>query len=289
MRHRFIFLPLLLMAAGVSAQEVGSRLSEDQIRDLFRKVADADLKNDKVQHDYTYTEREETHVLDGNGQVKSTEIKTYEVMDLYGSEVRRLVAKDDKQLSSEEAAKEEARIQKIVVRRGGEGEKEREKREERSDKKREEDRQFVREVADAYNFQLVSNESMDGRETYVIDGEPRPGYRPHLKEAAILHKFRFRAWIDKDEAEWRKLDIQCIDTVSFGLFLARLHKGSRVRLDQVRINNEVWLPQHLAVKVDARVALLKEFNLEFDTTYRDYKKFRTETKIVPVGEVQEQH
>jgi len=289
MRHRFIFLPLLLMAAGVSAQEVGSRLSEDQIRDLFRKVADADLKNDKVQHDYTYTEREETHVLDGNGQVKSTEIKTYEVMDLYGSEVRRLVAKDDKQLSSEEAAKEEARIQKIVVRRGGEGEQEREKREERSDKKREEDRQFVREVADAYNFQLVSNESMDGRETYVIDGEPRPGYRPHLKEAAILHKFRFRAWIDKDEAEWRKLDIQCIDTVSFGLFLARLHKGSRVRLDQVRINNEVWLPQHLAVKVDARVALLKEFNLEFDTTYRDYKKFRTETKIVPVGEVQEQH
>ena len=57
----------------------------------------------------------------------------------------------------------------------------------------------------------------------------------------------------------------------------------------MRINNEVWLPQHLAVKVDARVALLKEFNLEFDTTYRDYKKFRTETKIVPVGEVQEQH
>jgi hypothetical protein len=41
----------------------------------------------------------------------------------------------------------------------------------------------------------------------------------------------------------------------------------------------------LAVKVDARVALLKEFNLEQDVTYRDYKKFRADTKIVPVGEV----
>ena len=62
----------------------------------------------------------------------------------------------------------------------------------------------------------------------MIDAEPRPGCRPHLKEAAILPKFRFRAWIDKRAAEWKKLDVQCIDTVSFGLVLARLHKGSRI-------------------------------------------------------------
>jgi len=51
----------------------------------------------------------------------------------------------------------------------------------------------------------------------------------------------------------------------------------------------VWLPQHMAVKLDARVALLKEFNIEQETTYRDYKKFRADTKVVPVGEVPEQH
>jgi len=38
------------------------------------------------------------------------------------------------------------------------------------------------------------------------------------------------------------------------------------------------------MKLDVRVALLKEFNLNDDITYRDYKKFRTDTKIVPVGE-----
>jgi len=67
--------------------------------------------------------------------------------------------------------------------------------------------------------------------------------------------------------------------------LARLHKSSRIVFEQTRVNGEVWLPRHLAVKVDARVALLKEFNLEQDVTYRDYKKFRADTKIVPVGEV----
>jgi hypothetical protein len=43
------------------------------------------------------------------------------------------------------------------------------------------------------------------------------------------------------------------------------------------------------VKVDVRVALLKDFDIEDDLTFRDYKKFRTDTKIVPIGEVQPPH
>jgi len=291
-----ILLAAFLVSAGASAQDVTvppapasgpASLSEDQIRDLLRRAADADLKNDKMQRNYTYTEREETRKLDGKGKVKSTESKTYDVMELYGSHVRRLVARDDQALSGDAARKEEERIQKVTARRANEDEKERQKRQEGADKQRDEDRQFVREVADAYNFRLTGVESPDGRDTYVIDAVPRPGYQPHLKDARMLPKFRFRAWIDKSDAEWKKLDIQCIDTVSFGLVLARLHKGSRIVIEQTRVNDEVWLPQHMAVRVDARVALLKEFNIALDTAYRDYKKFRADSKVVPVGEVTE--
>ena len=59
----------------------------------------------------------------------------------------------------------------------------------------------------------------------MIDADPRPGYEPHMKDAKFLPKFRFRVWIDEAEKQWVKLDIQCIDTVSVGLFLLRLHKG----------------------------------------------------------------
>ena len=85
----------------------------------------------------------------------------------------------------------------------------------------------------------------------------------------------------------KKLDVQFIDTVSFGLFIARLHKGSRVVIEQTRVNDEVWLQQHIAVRVDARIALLKDLDVEVDVTDRDYKKFRTDTKIVPIGELRE--
>jgi len=259
-------------------------LSEDQIRALIRQTAEKDMENDKKQRDYTYMQREEEHKLDGHGQVKSTEIKTSEIMELYGEQIERLISRDDKPLSDKDAKKEEEKVQKLIEKRKDESENDRKKREEKAEKEREQNREFVREVADAYNFRFAGIESLDGRDTYVIDGEPRPGYTPHLKEAKILPKFRFRAWVDKDESQWKKLDIQCIDTVSFGLFLARLHKGSRIIIEQTRINDEVWLPQHIAVKVDVRVALLKDFNLEDDITYRDYKKFRTSTKILPAAE-----
>ena len=195
-------------------------LNQDQIRDLIRRTAQNDMENDKRQRDYTYIQREEQHRLDGKGEVKSTETKTSEILEIYGEQVERLIAKDDKPLSEKDAAKEEEKIQKLIDKRKDESEKDREKREEKEEKDREQDRQFVREVADAYNFTFVGIDSLSGRDTYVIDGEPRPGYEPHLKEAKILPKFRFRAWIDKDESQWKKLDIQCIDTVSFGLFLA---------------------------------------------------------------------
>ncbi len=264
---------------------VTPELSQDQIRALIRQVADKDIENDKKQNDYTYIQREEEHKLDGKGEVKSSESRTQEIMVLYGEQIQRLIAKDDKPLSEKDAAKEEERIRKLTDKRKNETEDQRRKRTEEEEKDREDARKFVGEVADAYNFRLVGTENLDGRETYVIDAQPRPDFQPHLKQAKILPKFRFRAWVDQAESQWVKLDAECIDTVSVGWFLARIHKGSRLLIDQTRVNDEVWLPRHVAIKVDVRVALLKNFNLEADVTYRDYKKFRTDTRIVPAAEI----
>jgi len=257
------------------------------MQQLLRVVADKDIENDKRLRDYTYIERDEEHKLDGKGQVKSTEAKTYEIMELYGEQVQRLIEKDDKALDAKDAAKEEEKIQKIIDKRKNESEDERKKREEKEEKDREEDRKFVREVADAYNFRLVGTESLGGREAWVIDGEPRPGFEPHMKESKFLPKFHGRVWIDKSDLQLAKMDVECLDTISWGLFLARFHKGSRFMLEQTRVNDEAWLPLHLTAKIDVRLALLKNFDVDLEQTYRDYKKFRATTKIVGVGEVQQ--
>jgi hypothetical protein len=260
-------------------------LSQEQMQRLFRVVADKDMENDKRLRDYTYTEREEEHKLDGKGEIKTTEVKTYEVMELYGEQVQRLIEKDDKPLDAKDAAKEEEKIQKVIDKRKNESDEARRKREEKEEKDREEDRKFVREVADAYNFKLVGTELVGGREAWVIDGEPRPDFVPHMKESKFLTKFRGRVWIDKSDLQLAKMDVECLDTISWGLFLARFHKGSRFMLEQTRVNQEVWLPRQLTAKVDVRLALLKNFNVDVEQSYRDYKKFRATTKIMAVEDV----
>jgi hypothetical protein len=260
-------------------------LSQEQMQQLFRVVADKDIENDKKLRDYTYIERDEEHKLDGKGDVKSTEVKTYEVLEIYGEQVQRLIEKDDKPLDSKEAAKEEEKIQKIIDKRKNESEGDRRKREEKEQKDREEGRRFVHEVADAYNFTLVGTELVGGRDAWVIDGEPRPGFVPHMKESKFLSKFRGRVWIDKADLQLAKMDVECLDTISWGLFLARFHKGSRFMLEQTRVNEEVWLPRQVTAKVDVRLALLKNFNVDMDQTFRDYRKFRASTKIYSVEDL----
>src|SRR5882724_267640 len=285
-------LLVLLLSFSVFAQDgtaTGDRattaqLSQDQIRNLIREAAEKDIENDKKQRDYTYVQREEEHKLDGRGQSKSSESRTYEIMVLYEEPVRKLIAKNDKPLNETDARKEDEKVQKIIEKRKNESESDRRKRLDKQDKDREDGRRFVKEIADAYNFRFAGKDILDGRETQVIDADPRPGYEPHMKDARFLPKFRFRVWVDETEKQWVKLDIQCIDTVSVGLFLLRVHKGSNIQIEQLRVNDEVWLPRHVGLKLDARLALLKGVNIAEDVTYRDYKKFRTNTKILTIEE-----
>src|SRR5438094_1868099 len=148
--------------------DANGTLSQAQMQQLFRVVADKDIDNDKRLRDYTYIERDVQNRLDGKGQVKSTETRTYQVMEIYGEQINRLIQKDDKPLSEKDAAKEEKKVQKIIDKRKNESESDRKKREQKEEKDREEGRKFVREVADAYNFKLVGSELVGGREAWVI-------------------------------------------------------------------------------------------------------------------------
>src|SRR5450631_1622824 len=110
--------------------DANGALSQEQMRELTRVVAQNYRDNYKKERDYTYIEREVTNKLDGKGQIKSTETKTYEVMKLYGEPVARLIQKDDKPLNEKDAAKEEGRIQKLAEKRKNESEEEQKKRSE---------------------------------------------------------------------------------------------------------------------------------------------------------------
>lgn len=273
-RFRVALIALLVMAPLL----VGAQDQPDPMS-LIRKAVENNKENDKRAHDYMYIEREAQKMKD------KTEVRTKEVFFLYGHEIDRLVAKDDKPLSDKEAKEEEERIAKRIEKLKNVSEEERRKREEKRAKEHEEERRVWDEIADAFTFTMQPVEQVSGRDAWVISAEPRKEYRPKTKEAKMLQKVRFRAWIDKQETQMVRIDGDVIDDITFGLFLAKLQKGAHFTVEQMRVNDEVWLPQHVAVNAGARL-LFKHFDFNDDLTYRDYRKFRTETKITGIVDPQ---
>ncbi|HVP53626.1 MAG TPA: hypothetical protein VMU45_01430 [Candidatus Eisenbacteria bacterium] len=247
--------------------------------EIMRRAVAKDIINWQAAKDYTFLQRTQEDNLDGNGGVKSSKSETHEILVLYGEPFERLVAKNDVPLPEKEQKKQDEEFDKETRKRENESPEERQKRLQKYEKEREDERAFVREILDAYNFSLVGTETLNGRETWVIDGTPRPGFEGKRRESRLLPKIKPRFWIDQQDYSWAKLRAEFIDTVSFGWVVARLHKGSQFEMQQVRVNDEVWLPQWFDVKLDARVALLKGVRENVHVTYKDYRKFRAETKI----------
>ncbi len=250
-------------------------------KEIVRRAVEMDHHNFERAQKYTCTQREVIRQVDKQGKVKSTETKTYDINFYFGEFYPRLVQKDDKPLSDSDQKKEDEKLEKFLSKRRKESDEDREKRAEKQKKEREEDRGFARDVINAYDFRLVGEERVEGEDTWVIEGTPRKDFKPTQPHADILKKIKGRMWIEKRNYNWVKIEAEAFDTISFGLFLFRIHPGSRFVLETQHINNELWAMKRLYISGSARIALLKNEAIEQEDAFSNYKKFSTSVTILP--------
>ena len=255
-------------------------LTAQDPREIVRRSVEIDRKNLEISRSYTYLERQEVRELDGSGKVKNSEVQTSDVTLLEGSPYRRLVARNDQPLSPKEQSKEEDKLRKSIEQRHHETEEERQRRTADWERRRERQREPLKELPDAFDFHLAGEEALASGEVYVIDATPKPGYKPKLRSAAYFPKVKGRLWIDKNDYHWAKAEVETLGTISFGGFLIRLGKGGHLTLEQARVNGEVWLPKSVTVRATARLALIKGFHGELIMTFSDYKKFQVDSRVV---------
>jgi hypothetical protein len=255
-------------------------------RGIVRRSVELDLKNAELSRSYTFLQRQETRELDGSGKTRKHDIKTYDVTLLEGSPYRRLVARNDQPLPPKEQQLEEEKLRNSIEQRRKETPEQKERRIADWKRKQEKQREPLQELPDAFDFKIAGEETIDGAAAYIIDATPKPGYRPRASSASVFPKVKARFWIDKKDYQWAKLDMETLDTISFGGILVRLAKGSHLLMEQARINQEVWLPKRVSVQASARVLLVKGYRADILFTFSDYKKFQTESRVVSVGEPQ---
>jgi hypothetical protein len=266
-----VFSPLLLAA-------------NPDPREIIRKLSVVDAENDRRAQEYTMVEKRTDRVFDSSGRVKTASSKTFDILNIDGIRYHRQTEKDGKPLPSDEARKAQETIDRKIAERKNETEAQRHQHITEQEKRRTEARSFLKEIPDAFNFQILREETLDSRRVWVIRAEPNAGYRPHRPEARILQKFHCTLWIDQTDYQWAKADCESLDTVAFGLFLARLNKGAHIIFEQTRLNNEVWLLKRIEVKYDVRLALFKHQSGEFEQVHSNFRKFQADSKIVPSDE-----
>ena len=259
------------MAAVFLAQAYAQDATE-----IIRRSVEHDAYNFERFKNYTFLERVEERRYGRDGKLSSKDVETYEFMVLGDRPYGKLVQRDDKPLPEKEARKEQEKADRESSKRQHESASDKA----REDKDRAEQRQYLREVPDAFNLTLQGTEQIAGRPVWIIAAQPKPGYKPKLKRAELLTKLRGKIWVDQADYQWVKAEVEVISPISFGFGLIRLAPGSILNFDQVRVSDEVWLPAHISVRADARLAYLRKLREELDVTYRDYQKFQADSHVV---------
>jgi hypothetical protein len=247
---------------------------------IVRKAVAQYGHNQDVLSNYTYQALSVTKELDGGGQVKATHSTLEDVTYVGGRMHRRRLEKDGKPLPEEEARRERESLDRAVREAEKLSPEERKAREQEGKKQRA--RQSMSHVPDACEMAIVGEPEVNGRPAWQIHLTPKRDY--HGPDAAVLRHMEGDLWIDKQDFAWVRLEADALDTISFGFFLARIAKGTRVSMERMRLNDEVWALRELKLKGSARLVLVKSFNEEADITFRNYRRFRTDSRLVEAPE-----
>ena len=255
---------------------LGSVVFAQDAKEIIQRSVQRDMLNFERLKDYTYVEHDEERSFDKHAKLVKTERQTYDVLILGGHDYEKLIERDDKPLSPGDAHKEQEKMDKEIEQRKRESVDDKAKIE----KRRREQRKFLDEIPEEFNFQLLGVENVSGKPAWVISADPKPGYQPKDRGAKLIAKMRGKVWIDQGEYQWVKIEAQATGPVSFGLGMIRINSGATVRFEQTRVNDEVWLPASISIRVDGRAALFVGIHDEIDVRFRDYRKFHAESQMV---------
>jgi hypothetical protein len=239
---------------------------------LLRDVAKNQQALEDLRQRYTCHLSEEQDQTDSDGNVKSREMKDYDLFYVGDESVRHLLAKDSQPLTAREKQQEDDKfnkqydkLKKKQAELAGDPKKQA--------KQEEEDEANLSDFLRAELFTNARRESFRGHEVIAFDVAGNPDYKPKKRIDNIIQKLSGTMWVDEDAREIVRLEARFTDSVKIGGGLvASLAKGSNFVFEQEKINDEVWLPSYAEVHASGRIVFVK-FKPNIIDRYSNYKKF----------------
>jgi hypothetical protein len=239
--------------------------------DLIRKSITAEDANGAKAQQYAYREYKTQRGLDRNGKETDRETQTWDVIGLEGSTYRKLVMKNDKPLPPKEQKREDERLRKETELR----------KKETPEQRRNRTFSFsyslsfnYNRILDIFDVRYVGEERVEGRRTYVIEGTPKPDFRPTNDNDKEMLNYRMRVWLVQDDFCFARTDWEVIGDHS------RMQQGSQIRIDHAKNGDGVWLPTLLTFRYTARFFKMMNVRGEMTAAFSDYHKFQVDSRVL---------
>jgi hypothetical protein len=264
-------LLVLLACVGPAALGASEPAALPDAATMLREVEAHQKQLDKVRENYTFRAVQTTRELDSSGNTKKVETEEHEVFFVNGERVQKLVRKDGKDLTPDQARKEQDRVNKEVLKISKPGYSNPDK-----------DDITVSRLLQIVTFSRPRRVGLNGRDTIAFDFAGDPHAKTHGRGEDALKKVSGTIWVDEADREVSRMSATLDENyhVGFGL-LASVAKGSSVVFDQALIRNEAWLPTAIALHLQARAFLVAGFRAEVDIRFDQYKKFQTDAVQQP--------
>jgi hypothetical protein len=243
------------------------------------KIAEAQAR------DYTYHVHMEEQDLDGKGNVKKTTITESESLTIDGVRVDRIVARNGKPLTENEAKKESEKIDKEVA-------KAKEHRQKREDKGEDTDSRgdvivTAERILELGTFSNPRRVELDGRPTIVAEYAGDPNAKTHNPAEGAIRDLVGTVWFDEQDRVLVQAQGHFLNDFKIGGGLVlNIHKGFSFEFHTAKVNDEAWLPTTIDGHGSARFLLVDGINGRLHLVASNYRKFHAKSTITATsGEV----
>jgi hypothetical protein len=248
---------------GVQAKHADPSNVLDARRIVSQSVAATERSWQERGH-FTYMKRDDDRRLDAQGRLKTENIDVTRMMVVNGARFEQLTEHNGQAPTATEKRKSDEDLDNLrhetLVQQAARLNQD------------QENMSILHDVLEAFDFQLVGEEAVDGRPAYVIQLTPHPGYRPHGKYGKIFNKIEAKLWVDKQDFGLIKVEGNATQPISVGVIVVRMESGSHITLEQTNIGDAVWVPKRIELRANGRILFLKSLDMDRILTYSEYRR-----------------
>jgi hypothetical protein len=137
------------------------------------------------------------------------------------------------------------------------------------DKKQKERADLIDAARNAFIFTYIGRDMRADRVLAKFRMEPNPAFKATSRATSIFAKVRGFLWIDEVAAQLARAELEVIEDISIGGFLAKIYKGSHLMQERYEMASGVWFPSYAQYDFDGR-RLFVSFGIHERTFYSQY-------------------